>query len=60
MLGIYDYYGLDIKVVHFQQNKAMQDISVITKQRFSRYSSYADTIIDWPPQSPDLNPIEQV
>jgi hypothetical protein len=60
MLGIYDYYGLDIKVVHFQQDKATQHTSVIIKQRFSRYSSYADAIVDWPPQSPDLNPIEQV
>ncbi|KAG2191146.1 hypothetical protein INT46_010970 [Mucor plumbeus] len=60
LLGTLEYYGLDRKSFRFQQDNARPHTSVPTKQWFQPQGFSLKSILDWPPQSPDLNPIEYV
>ena len=50
-----DYYGLDRSDIVFQHDNDPKHTAKITKE-FLQNSGIE--ILDWPPQSPDLNPIE--
>jgi hypothetical protein len=60
LLDTLDYFGLHIKDVRFQQDRATSHTSAITKQWFNEHGFSVDTIMDRPAQSPDLNSIEHV
>ncbi|KAG2196174.1 hypothetical protein INT46_000455, partial [Mucor plumbeus] len=61
LLDTLEYYGLDRKKsFRFQQDNATPLTFVPTKQWFQRQGFSLKSILDWPPQSPDLNPIEHV
>ncbi|KAG2193206.1 hypothetical protein INT46_007610 [Mucor plumbeus] len=60
LLDTLGYYGLDKKSFRFQQDNATPHTFVPTKQWFQRQRFSPKSILDWPPQSPDLNPIEHV
>jgi hypothetical protein len=49
-----EYYSKQVKY------KAIPHKSNITKAWFSQNEFSVDEILDWPPQSPDLNPIEHI
>ncbi|KAG2203341.1 hypothetical protein INT46_000607 [Mucor plumbeus] len=58
LLDTLEYCGLDRKSFRFQQGNATPHTSVPTKQWFQRQGFSLKLILDWPSQSPDLNPIE--
>ncbi|KAG2193874.1 hypothetical protein INT46_001599, partial [Mucor plumbeus] len=60
LLDTLEYYGLNRKSFRFQQDTTMPHTSVPTKQWFQRQGFSLKSIFDWPPQCPDLNPIEHV
>jgi len=60
LLDTLGYYGLDRKSFRFQQDNARPHTSVPIKQWFQPQGFSLKSILDWPPQSPDLNPIEHV
>jgi transposase len=51
---------LDSKHVRFQRDKATPHRSTIAKKLFPKNKFNVDQIYNWPPQSPDLNPIEHM
>jgi hypothetical protein len=54
------YYGFDKKTFRFQHDNASPHTSGATK-RWPRHHGYSlDSVLDWPAQSLDLNPIEHV
>ncbi len=48
---------IELKNVIFQQDNASCHVSKMTKEWFKQQKI---TLLDWPPQSPDMNPIENV
>ncbi|KAG2215571.1 hypothetical protein INT46_000377 [Mucor plumbeus] len=60
LLDTLEYYGPDRKSFRFQQDNARPHTSVPIKQWFQRQGFSLKSILDWPPQNPDLNPIEHV
>jgi hypothetical protein len=60
LLDTLEYYGLGRKSFRFQQDNATPHTSVLTKQGFKRQMFSLKSVLDWPPQSLDLNPTEHV
>ncbi|KAK4520233.1 uncharacterized protein ATC70_008365 [Mucor velutinosus] len=55
-----EHFGKAPSDVRFQQGRATPHTSGTTKQWFTDNGFNPDEIMDWPPQSPNLNPIEHV
>ena len=60
LLGTLELCDMDVSNVRFQQDNAPVHASALTRSWFSDKGFPIDTVFDWPPQSPDLNPIEHV
>ena len=52
-----EYYGKQVKDIHFQQDKATLHKLNITKAWFIQNGFFVDKILDWPTQNPNSNPI---
>jgi transposase len=60
LLDTLDYYGKTASDIRFQQDKATPHKSAVTKAWFRQHGFSPDEILDWPSESPDLNPIKHV
>ena len=57
LLGSLEYYGKEEEDIIFQQNNNPKHIPKVAKAWFQDHEI---EIMEWPPQSPDLNPIENL
>jgi len=55
LMGTIDFYGFDQNEMIFQQDNDPKHTSKVAKETFDQLNL---KVLEWPSQSPDLNPIE--